>query len=106
MKIFGYYLFEDSPEQKEYNLRKENEERQESWDACKNEGSPNHVAMTDLPDADIIRKSPLWGNRYVTGLEEEKFWKKEHLKLVKKRFCHYIYNKKYCYHTGKEIVKE
>jgi hypothetical protein len=95
MKIFGHYIFEEDPEYRAHREMLERKEREESYVAC---------ARKD--DDPYTFPLPSGWHDYREGSEKDHFkWDLEkHKEKQKKKMCHYYYDTKYCYHTGKEIV--
>jgi hypothetical protein len=95
MKIFGHYIFEDSPELKAYKQYQLEERREESKEACIGDelarkgiyGESPHIPMPmEYDDAESQLRS--------------------HYQSKSLGLCHNHMGKKYCYHTGTEIVTD
>jgi len=94
MKIFGFTLFEEDPEFKVFRenvKKKEHEDMVASCEGRKKNGRP----VAPLPELGYID-----GLGLIEGL-----WVL-HKRMAKKGECHTLNGKKYCYHTGKEIITE
>jgi hypothetical protein len=100
MKLFGHYLFEKDPELKAYKQDKLERERKEWTEACENDGKKgSYVLMSRIPSGILLP----FGEGNFKQIPEEL---KEHHVYAKQGRCHKFNGKKYCYHTGKEMVTE
>ncbi len=95
MKIFGHYLFEDDPELKDYLQEKEQRRRREIARIC--ETGENDPYAQVLPNVEC-------GDTLLSEKEEARFFLNIHREMASQGECHKFNGKKYCYHTGKEIV--
>jgi hypothetical protein len=97
VKLFGYYIFEDSPEMKDYRATWEEHERRSMASVCEMEGPRTPIKLPNA-EGDYL---PVWG-----PVDSKKENLKRHQELASQGRCHKFNGKKFCYHTGKEIVSD
>ena len=106
MKIFGKYFFEDSPEFKSYKEDIAERKRQENIYSCSFEGKNKPVLPTVDLDLMGYAGGGFTGSLPLPQDEAAKRRLKDHQDYAKRGECHKFNEKKYCYHTGKEIISE
>ncbi len=98
MKLFGHYIFEEDPELQEYHQAILSRKQGDIAVACeRGESDPFTVRLPSIPFADHL------------GLSQKASEKEDlhiHREYTQRGECHYFNGKKYCYHTGREIVSD
>lgn len=91
MRIFGITLFEESEELKQYKADLSERRRKNIAEACK---------KGYAPDLDLSAYVMFSGH-----VDDAKERLNDHNEMATIGECHDFNGKKYCYHTGKEIIK-
>lgn len=94
MKLLWFHLFEDSDQLKAYRKTLVDELYKDMKTACENSSKKRFRGprLARIPFANRLR-GKVEENHFIIHLE----WKR-----IKK--CHIFGEKKYCYHTGKELI--
>lgn len=100
MKIFGHYLFEEDPELIAYREEKRQREYKEMVASCENDGKEGSLypPLPNIPAGTY--------HSFMGSVDRDKMALWVHNDQKKQGKCHKFNGKKYCYHTGKEIIKE